>query len=74
MTEMVKLDKVWTTMLQPGDDYKNYVEVTEWEYKQLCKKYGSYSFSWYFTEFGSIKYFDGEWNYERNWRRALREE
>ncbi|MGC9384215.1 MAG: hypothetical protein ACP5D6_06420 [Kosmotogaceae bacterium] len=46
-----------------GPKVKTKKTITKKKYKELCLKYGTYGFSWYFTEYG-IKYFDGEWHYE----------
>lgn len=62
-TKYVELNKIPTTMFIPTKEYSPTIRITEWEYRQLCKKFGSYGFSWYFTETNSIKYFDGEWHY-----------
>jgi len=42
-----------------------YVELEDSVFNALCKKFGTFSFSWYFITPTDIKYFDGEWKYAK---------
>ncbi|MCD6340884.1 MAG: hypothetical protein J7L51_02915 [Desulfurococcales archaeon] len=47
-------------------DYRgpSHVEVSEEEYRELCRRYGIHGIDWYFVAPNRIKYFDGErWGY-----------
>lgn len=61
--ETVELDIILVAMVQPGPNQPTKKTVSRKKYEELCAKYGTYGFSWYYTEYG-IKYFDGEWHYQ----------
>lgn len=61
----VVLDKVPTCLFKPTDEYVPVVAIPREEYIKKCGAYGVYGVDWYYTETGSLKYYDGKgWHYE----------
>lgn len=65
---MITLTKVISDLSNIPEDFTWTITLSDRKFYKLCKQFGTYHVSWYFTETGAIKYFDGEnWRYEKNW-------
>jgi len=61
---MKTLHIVYEELFKYTDNTPVDVILTDEQFEELCKRFGIYSFDWYFVESDFIKYYkDGKWDY-----------